>query len=136
MARIHRPRNYTTEEEVNLALVEGLFENVLNAIDDEAVDFYIWPDYIQHSPSARQGTGPLKELLRRIKRDHPQSVHDVKRMMVDGDMVMVHYHARRWPGDKGWAAVDIYRIENGLIAEHWDVVQDIQPGSINPLSPF
>ncbi|RKF17572.1 hypothetical protein D6851_16620 [Altericroceibacterium spongiae] len=127
---------YSAEEKANLALVQGLFDNVLNAIDADAVDSYIRPDYIQHNPSTLSGTEPLKELLRRIGRDHPQSVHDVKRMMVDGDMVMVHYHARRWPGDRGWIAVDIYRIENGLIAEHWDVVQPIGPDSINPLTPF
>ena len=48
----------------------------------------------------------------------------------------VHYHVRRWPGDAGWAVMDIFRIEDGLIAEHWDVMQDVVEGGPNPLGPF
>jgi len=43
---------------------------------------------------------------------------------------------RRWPGDNGWAVIDIFRLENGLIAEHWDAMQDVVDGGPNPLGPF
>ena len=71
-----------------------------------------------------------------IRERTPDAVHDVKRAFVDGDHVTVHYHVRRWPGDSGWAVIDIFRIEDGLIAEHWDVMQDVVAGGPNPLSPF
>ncbi len=54
-----------------------------------------------------------------IRAANPQAVHDVKRMFADGDHVIVHYHVRRWPDDNGFAVMDIFRIEDGLIAEHW-----------------
>ena len=47
----------------------------------------------------------------------------------DGDHVTVHYHVRRWPGDSGWAVMDLFRIEDGMIAEHWDVIEPIPPST-------
>lgn len=116
---------YTAEEEVNLALVRGLFDEVLNPMDSSAVDRFIAPDYIQHNPTVEDGREPLKAFLDFIRGASPDAVHDVKRMFADADHVIVHYHVRRWPGDAGFAVMDIFRIENGLIAEHWDVSQDV-----------
>jgi predicted SnoaL-like aldol condensation-catalyzing enzyme len=116
---------YTAEEEVNLALVRGLFDEVLNPMDSGAVDRFIAPGYIQHNPTVEDGREPLKAFLDFIKDASPDAVHDVKRMFADTDHVIVHYHVRRWPGDAGFAVMDIFRIEDGLIAEHWDVSQDV-----------
>lgn len=117
--------SYSAQEEANLALVRGLFNEVLGPMDSGAVDRFIAPDYIQHNPAVETGSAPLKTFLDQIRALSPQAVHDVKRMFADGDHVIAHYHVRRWPGDKGWAVIDIFRIENGLIAEHWDVMQDV-----------
>lgn len=127
---------YTPEEDANLALVRGLFDEVLNPMDASAVDRFIAPDYIQHNPNVETGSAPLKAFLDHIKAVNPEGVHDVKRMFADGDHVIVHYHVRRWPGDIGWAVVDIFRIENGLIAEHWDVAQDVVVKGPNPNGMF
>lgn len=126
----------TATEERNLAHVAGLFAHVLNPLDAEAVDRFIAPGYIQHNQSVGQGTGPLRDLLRLIRAQTPGAVHDVKRMFADGDHVIVHTHVRRWPDDRGWAVVDIFRLADGLIAEHWDVVQDVPETSPNPIGPF
>ena len=126
----------TAEEEANLALVLDMFAAVLNPMDSAAVDRFIAPDYIQHNQMAEPGRDGLKTFLDMIREQTPQAVHDVKRAFVDGDHVTVHYHVRRWPGDQGWAVIDIFRLENGLIAEHWDVMQDVVPGGPNPLGPF
>jgi predicted SnoaL-like aldol condensation-catalyzing enzyme len=128
--------NRTPEEEANLALVLAMFEQVLNPMDPGAVDRFVSPDYIQHNQLAEPGREGLKTFLDMIRAETPLAVHDVKRAFVDGDHVAVHYHVRRWPGDNGWAVIDIFRIENGLIAEHWDVMQDVVPGGPNPNSPF
>ena len=85
---------------------------------------------------AEPGREGLKKFLDMIRAETPQAVHDVKRAFVDGDHVTVHYHVRRWPGDSGWAVIDIFRLENGLIAEHWDVMQDVVSGGPNPFAPF
>lgn len=126
----------TAEEQANLDLVMGLFAEVLNPMDSGAVDRFIAADYIQHNQSVEPGREPLKAFLDMIREQTPEAVHDVKRAFVDGDHVTVHYHVRRWPGDLGWAVIDIFRIEDGRIAEHWDVMQDVIEGGPNPNSPF
>jgi predicted SnoaL-like aldol condensation-catalyzing enzyme len=126
----------TPEEEANLKLVLDMFEHVLNPMDSAAADRFIAPDYIQHNQMAAPGREGLKRFLDLIRQQTPAAVHDVKRTFVDGDHVIVHYHVRRWPDDNGWAVIDIFRVENDLIAEHWDVMQDVVPGGPNPLGPF
>ena len=88
------------------------------------------------APLARRLRVGLKRFLVMIREQKPQAVHDVKRAFVDGDHVTVHYHVRRWPGDAGWAVIDIFRIQDGLIAEHWDVMQDVVEGGPNPNGMF
>ena len=126
----------TAAEQANLDLVLGLFEAVLNPMDSSKVDQYISPGYVQHSQLAPPGRDALKAFLDMIRAETPQAVHDIKRAFVDGDHVTVHYHVRRWPDDKGWAVIDIFRLEDGLIAEHWDVLQDVTEGGPNPIGPF
>jgi predicted SnoaL-like aldol condensation-catalyzing enzyme len=126
----------TAYELANLTFVLEMFEHVLNPMDSSAVDRFISPDYIQHNQHAEPGRDGLKRFLDMIREQTPEAVHDVKRAFVDGDHVTVHYHVRRWPGDLGWAVMDLFRIEEGLIAEHWDVMQDVTEGGPNPLGPF
>jgi len=126
----------TPHEEANLKLVLDMFEAVLNPMDSGAVDRFIAPGYIQHNQMAEPGRDGLKRFLDTIRAETPEAVHDIKRAFVDGDHVTVHYHVRRWPGDSGWAVIDIFRVADGLIAEHWDVMQDVAPGGPNPNSPF
>ncbi|WEK45923.1 MAG: ester cyclase [Candidatus Andeanibacterium colombiense] len=126
----------TPDEQANLELVLGMFEHVLNPMDSAAVDRFIDPGYIQHNQAVQPGVQALKDFLDMIKVQSPEAVHDVKRAFVDGDHVTVHYHVRRWPGDLGWAVIDIFRVENGRVKEHWDVMQDVIEGGPNPLPPF
>jgi predicted SnoaL-like aldol condensation-catalyzing enzyme len=126
----------TPQEEANLKLVLDMFEHVLNPMNSAAADRFITADYIQHNQMAEPGREGLKRFLDMIREQTPEAVHDVKRAFVDGDHVTVHYHVRRWPGDPGWAVIDIFRIEGGMIAEHWDVMQDVVDGGPNPNSPF
>lgn len=67
----------------------------------------------------------LMDMLDRAKAKYPGAVHIVKRMMADGDLVMAHVHVIFEPGSPGLAVVDIFRIENRLIAEHWDVAMPV-----------
>jgi len=126
----------TTREQANLDHVLGLFAEVLNPMDSGAVDRFIAPGYIQHSQLAPPGRDALKSFLDMIRAQTPLAVHDIKRAFVDGDHVTVHYHVRRWPDDRGWAVIDIFRLEDGMIAEHWDVLQDVAEGGPNPNGPF
>ena len=126
----------SAEERANLDVVLAMFQAVLNPMDSSAVERFMSPGYVQHNQMAEPGREGLKRFLDMIKAETPEAVHDIKRAFVDGDHVTVHYHVRRWPGDLGWAVIDIFRVENGLIAEHWDVMQDVTESGPNPLGPF
>jgi predicted SnoaL-like aldol condensation-catalyzing enzyme len=115
----------TDEEEVNLRLVERIYEEVLGPIDSGGVDRLFDPGYIQHNPNVETGAQALKQLLDRARTRYPQAEHRVKRMLVDGNLVAAHVHVVFEPGSEGFAVVDIFRIENGRIAEHWDVIQAV-----------
>jgi len=113
-----------------------MYREVLIAMNPDAVDRYISPDYVQHSSLAAPGVGALKEFLVKVRAESPDAEQSIKRAFVDGDHVVVHVHVKRWPGDPGLAAIDIFRLENGLIAEHWDVIQEVPHNPVNPNSMF
>ncbi|MBT2185980.1 nuclear transport factor 2 family protein [Sphingobium nicotianae] len=123
----------TEQEQANVRLVERIYEEVLGPIDSGAVDGLFDPGYIQHNPGIPTGADSLKAMLDRAKAKYPHAVHIVKRMIAEGDLVMAHVHIIFEPGTPGIAAVDIFRIENGLIAEHWDVAQPVstEPNNAN-----
>ena len=116
-------------EQANLALVRRVYAEVLGPIDSGGVDRLFRPDYIQHSPMAESGAKGLKDFLDWAKRASPGATHEVKRMFADGDHVIAHVHVVIVPGTPGNAVIDIFRIEGGLVAEHWDASQ---PGDPNP----
>ena len=126
----------TTEEQRNLDHVLGLFRDVLQPLDADQVDRYISPDYIQHSPMAAPGRESLKAFLRMIRGVSPNSSQKLLRAFVDGDHVMLHYHVKKDPDDRGFVVMDIFRLTDGLVVEHWDSVQDVPAHSPNPISMF
>ncbi|RVU07032.1 hypothetical protein EOE18_03500 [Novosphingobium umbonatum] len=126
----------TAEEEANLALVLNMYRDVLIAMDSSAVDRYIAPDYVQHSSLAEPGVAALKAFLDKVRAESPDARQTIHRAMVDGDMVAVHVHVERYAGDAGLAVVDIFRVANGMIAEHWDVLQEVPEKPVNPLPMF
>jgi len=127
---------YSTLEAANLALVRKVYDEVLEPLDAGAVDRYFKPGYIQHSPMAQTGAQGLKEFLDWARRTSPNAHHDVKRMFADGDHIIAHVHVVIEPGAAGNAVIDIFRIEDGRIAEHWDASQPIPEQSGNDNGMF
>ena len=81
----------------------------------------------------------LKRLLRFVHyftAAFPNFRLEVKRLVAEGDLVMMHSHLVRQPGDRGVAVVDIFRLEEGKIVEHWDVSQEVPEKSANNNSMF
>ena len=126
----------TEQEQRNHDLVMEMFEAVLRPLNADAVDKYISPNYIQHSSLAEPGREALKDYLRIICKQSPNAVQDMKRTFVDGDHVILHYHVRPDPADAGFAVVDIFRVEDNMIVEHWDVLQDVVVDGPNPYPMF
>ena len=74
--------------------------------------------------------------LQFLKEKFPASRSEIKRVFADGDYVILHVHAVREPGTRGNAIVDIFKLENGKIVEHWDVVQPIPEKAANANGMF
>lgn len=126
----------TMAEEANHTLVLEMYHNVLIAMDSSAVDRYIAPGYVQHSSLAEPSVAALKRFLDRVRAESPDAPQTIHRSFVDGDHVITHSHVVRWPGDAGLAVVDIFRVEDGMIVEHWDVIQNVPENPVNPNSMF
>lgn len=123
-------------EQANLDLVLAMYRDVLMPMDSARVDDYIAPDYLQHSSLAEPGVAALKAFLDFVKGQSPDATHNIKRSMVDGDLVMIHHHVIRHVGDPGMAVVDIFRVADGRIVEHWDVLQDVPEKPVNTVGMF
>jgi predicted SnoaL-like aldol condensation-catalyzing enzyme len=127
---------HSPQEAANLDHVLNMYRDVLMALDSSRVDDYIRPDYIQHSSLAAPGVQSLKDWLDARRADSPDAVQTIHRSFADGNHVIVHVHVSRWPGDPGFAVVDIFRMVDGMIAEHWDVLQEVPTDPVNPNSMF
>lgn len=103
---------------------------------EEAVAKYLGPNYRQHNPGAGDGPEPFIEIVKRFAQNFPDFRMEPKRIVAEGDYVVLHSHLILKPGDRGTAVVDIFRLENGKIVEHWDVVQEVPETSANNNTMF
>ena len=122
--------------EANKKNVVEFYEQAINKKDFEAASKYLGSRYTQHNPGAPDGPEGLKGFLGFLKSKFPQSHSEIKRVFAEGDYVILHVHAVREPGTRGRAIVDIFRLENGKIVEHWDVAQDIPEKAANSNTMF
>ncbi|WP_229414984.1 nuclear transport factor 2 family protein [Massilia aurea] len=107
----------------NKALVLEAMTSLFQAHDASAVDRLYAADYIQHNPDIPQGRDALRALVAGMSKD----VHYEPGMMVaEGDLVAIHGRIRGW-AEAPQVVVDLFRIEDGRLAEHWDVLQDEVP---------
>lgn len=126
----------TQQAEMNKKTVLEFYEKELNQKDFEAASRYFGPRYTQHNPNAADGPEGFKAFLQFLREKFPNSHSEIKRAFADGDYVILHVHAVREPGTRGVAIVDIFKLENGKIVEHWDVVQPIPEKSANSNDMF
>jgi predicted SnoaL-like aldol condensation-catalyzing enzyme len=111
----------TVIEEQNKAFVLQAFDALFNKRDYAAAERFWSPDYIQHSAHIEPGREGLFELVKA----GPSDMHYENALIVaNGDYVMLHGRFWNVGQPANWIVADIVRIENGLLAEHWDVIQD------------
>lgn len=96
---------------------------------------YVAPDYIQHNPGIADGRDAAIAALEPMF-SGKDARFDVKRILVDGDYAMIHLHGRASLDNAGGAVADIYRLKDGKIVEHWDVLQPMPASSKNPHPMF
>ncbi len=111
----------------------GVFEKHQVA---EYSDRYIGDKYIQHNPYVPDGKAPFVEYFTKKFKENSEAKSTIKRAIADGDLVALHVHSQENAQDRGRAIVDIFRVENGKIVEHWDVIQEVPEKSANDNTMF
>ena len=110
-----------TTEKKNKALVLDAFDTLFNKRDYAAAEKYWSPDYIQHSAHIEPGRDGLFSLIRSM----PDTLRYEHQLIVaEGDYVIIHGRFSGTGRPVAWIAADIVRIEDGRLAEHWDILQD------------
>lgn len=126
----------TAQMEANKKTVVDFYEKAINQKNFEAAAAYLGPRYIQHNPTAADGLEGLKAFIAFLREKFPQYHSEIKRVLADGDYVMLHVHNVPTPGARGNAIMDIFKLSNGKIVEHWDVRQEIPEKSANTNTMF
>jgi predicted SnoaL-like aldol condensation-catalyzing enzyme len=110
-----------TTEERNKALVLKAFDTLFNKRDYVSAERFWSPNYIQHSAHIEPGREGLFSLIKSL----PSTLkYEAGVIVAEGDFVIIH---GRFSGDgrpRNWIAADVVRIADGVLAEHWDVLQD------------
>jgi predicted SnoaL-like aldol condensation-catalyzing enzyme len=114
--------------EQNKRTVVEYYELAFNGKEPEqAVEKYVGSQYIQHNPQAPDGPEAFIAFVRAF----PELSVDIRRVMAEGDMVVTHSLVKFTADDPGSVAADFFRLEDGKVVEHWDVLQPWPPESAN-----
>ena len=123
--------------ERNKATVRSFYEEAFNDGDPEgAVERYLGDRYIQHNPQAADGAEAFIGFVTWYRGEFPELRVEIKRMIAEGDLVVTHGVLTTGPKDLGTAAVDLFRLEDGKIVEHWDVLQPVPAEAANDNTMF
>jgi predicted SnoaL-like aldol condensation-catalyzing enzyme len=127
----------TPTEAANAQVVTAFYDLAFNQHrPTEAARLYIGDRYIQHNPQVPNGAAAFYGYFEGFFREHPQSHVTIHRVLADGDLVALHLHSQETPDDPGRAIVDIFRLENGKIVEHFDVIQTVPTTTANGNTMF
>lgn len=124
-------------EEANRQLVVSFYNQVFNEHDVAGASQVVADDYIQHNPTVATGKTAFVEFATGLLAANPGAHGRVIRSAAEGDLVWLHVHAGgNEDGTGGLAIIDIFRVEDGKIAEHWDVLQPVPAEAANKNTMF
>jgi predicted SnoaL-like aldol condensation-catalyzing enzyme len=131
-------RKHSVADELarNKQLVLTFYHKIIGEKDYEGARQYMGTEYRQHAPYATDGHPGIAEWVRKFKESFPQHRYEVKKVIAEGDLVVLHLHGMNGPNPHGESVVDIFRIENGKVVEHWDVIQAIPESADNANTMF
>ncbi|UDF33025.1 UNVERIFIED_ORG: nuclear transport factor 2 family protein (plasmid) [Roseateles sp. XES5] len=129
------PRDLT-QEEANRKLVVEFYDLFFNKHETEKAAAVVADDYKQHNPQVPDGKTPFVSFFTGFFKDNPDSRARIVRSATDGDLVWIHVQSTNGAEDRGQAVVDIFRVTDGKIVEHWDVIQDVPEQAANENTMF
>ncbi|GEM45472.1 nuclear transport factor 2 family protein [Deinococcus cellulosilyticus] len=124
------------QEQKNLQIVTEFYDRFFNQHDLSIIPDFLDENYIQHNPTVPTGRKAFTEAFPQFFQSMPSDAKmstEIKHIYADGDFVIVHSHFKFNPADRGSAVVDIFRLQNGKLAEHWDVIQAIPENPLNSM---
>lgn len=124
-------------EQQNKENVLSFYNYALNDKDFEAAKAFLGKEYRQHNPTAKDGVEGFKDFITFLKKEYPDSRSEIKRVLADGDYVILHVAITGLEYGVTQAIVDIFRLDKQhKIVEHWDVIQTVPGKSANSNGMF
>lgn len=118
------------QEEKNKQIVTIAYQRIFGDLDSTAVDDYISKDFVQHNPTLTDGPEGVKALIQRLASQGVEKQKiEFKHVVADGDVVILH--SRYEMAGKEWRFIDIYRVENSRLVEHWDAMMQMPENRAN-----
>ena len=122
--------------EQNKELVMRFLNEFMIDHNIDVLDELLGPNYTQHNPGLGHGKASLIKFFQDFWEIYPKPGYYLKRIIAENDLVAIHYHFQPEPDEEGYAIVDIFRIEDGKLVEHWDVCQNMPEKSLNDSPMF
>lgn len=122
--------------EQNKQITIKFYNLAINQKDFESASHYLGANYKQHNPTAQDGIIGLQQFIHYLRDNYPDSHSEIKKIFAEGDYVMLHVHSIRMPATPGRAVFDLFKLKDGKIIEHWDVIQDIPVKTVNSNGMF
>jgi predicted SnoaL-like aldol condensation-catalyzing enzyme len=122
------------DRERNKEVVVDYYTTAFAGNPEKAVADHFGPRYIQHNPDAQDGPEAFIGFVKWLRSGYPNLKLEIKRVIAEGDLVATHSHLDLEPGNPenpGRALADFFRLEDGKVVEHWDVIEDIPTTSAN-----
>src|SRR5246127_255134 len=123
-------------EAQNKQIVLEFYEKVLNGKNAEAVASYFGSHYTPHNPGAADGIEGFRKFIAYLRQNYPQAHSEPKHVFAGGNYVIIHSQAIREPRTRGVAVVDVFRLEDRKIVEHWDIIQPVPETAATAMECF
>jgi predicted SnoaL-like aldol condensation-catalyzing enzyme len=115
----------------NKEMVVHFYDELFGPGNLAVIDKYVGPEYIQHNPHAANGAEALRGFIKYFRGTYPNMQYRTARVIAEDDLVLLHSHAVTEPGTPGQAVVDMFRVKDGKVDEHWDVIQDVPDTTVS-----